>query len=88
MPWSRITAGGSATTWGQETASDTTWTARVSVNSFNWIPYSQRTDLYKGVDFIPKATDVAPFKLDSTRPAVVWELSAITASSFTAEHRP
>lgn len=89
MPWSKVTASGSATTWSSATGIAFDWSEEFgSVNSFNWIPYSQRTDLWRGVDFIPKATNAAPLKLDSTRPAVVWNLSAITASGFTAERNP
>lgn len=90
MAWSNVTASGSATTWSGSTAggSATTWSGGYSRQSFGWIPYGKQPDLWLGVDFIPKASSEAPLKLDTTRPAVVWDLSAITASGFTAEAHP
>lgn len=64
------------------------WDATVSRQSFGWVPLSRRTDLWNGVDFIPKVSNEAPFKLDSTRPIALWELSVITASNFSYEGRP
>lgn len=88
MPWSTVTAGGTATTWASASGSTFTWTAGASRNSFAWVPYAVQTDLWEGVDFVPKASVEAPLKLDSTRPAVVWNVSALTASNASAEGKP
>lgn len=88
MAWSMVTAGGSATTWTDAAGSDAAWGAAASRNSYAWIPYATREDLSGGIDFVPKASIEAPLKLDSTRPLAAWNLSAITASGFTAEAHP
>lgn len=93
MPWSKVTAGGSATTWSSETGSSASWpSAATSRLTYGWLPYSHVTDAYRGVDFVPQATDLGlfpqPYKASTDRPAVVWNLSVITASGFTAERLP
>lgn len=70
---------GSAVTW-----SDSQGTPK----TYAWIPYGQVTDLWGGVDFVPKAGEEAPYQASTDRPAVVWNLSVITASNFSAEGRP
>lgn len=89
MAWSKVTAGGSATTWTPSDASTVTWGDWGSGASFIWIPFSTRTDLWQGVDFVPKTvTEGAPLKLNAVRPLALWNLSAVTSSAFTAERKP
>lgn len=98
-PWSQVTAGGAATAWSRSTGtafnwteefgSDTTWPAlNPSRNSYGWLPLSAVTDLWQGVDFVPTAVIAAPAKASTLRPVVVYNLSAITASGYTAERHP
>ena len=88
-----MTAGGSATTWSGSTAggSATTWAGTysvASVRSFGWLPYGPLADLWDGRDFAPKVSADAPYKVNSVRPAAIWNPSTITGSAFTAERQP
>jgi len=91
MTWSSFTAGGSATTWSTQTAggSNTTWpSGATSRLTFGWIPFSPVVDLWKGIDFVPIATSVAPYKASTNRPMVIYNTSTITAAGFLAERQP
>lgn len=82
MPlWSRVTAGGSATTWYASSSV-------VSIAGARWIPYAVVSDLWSGVDFVAKVSAAAPASVSSDRPIVIWNVSTITASAFTGEGAP
>ena len=55
---------------------------------YPWIPYLTVEDLSGGVDFVPKASAVAPYHASTNRPIIVHNISTLTAASNPAERRP
>lgn len=78
MTWSRVSAGGSSTTWGGIAAGAAAL----------WTPYAPVADLWQGVDFVPKASAMAAGRASIDRPLQIWSLSVITSSAFSAEGEP
>lgn len=66
----------------------THWTQTGSDRSYAWVPYRDRSDNDGGVDLIPVADSMAPYRATTDRPIAVWDTSTITASGFTAERKP
>jgi hypothetical protein len=84
--WTSQTA--SSKTWTVVTGSDATYTTTDDAVTGLWIPFGTITDLWGGVDFVPKASADAAGSVSSRRPIAIWNRSTVTSSRFTAEGQP